>query len=288
MYDPRARGPFHPRRFSFAAAITGASSRTGAGVKGRLGLRYAGLLVVGVAVLSGACGKGDSERDPPTATPPGFTVTASVAGAGSPTAAASDTPSATGTSPASRLTPGTLVCPAGVRQDICTFAARTTSSIQLLDLEAVFAGAQPTEYTCAADGNVQGFEYSDLCRGATDGATREGFPLALHGSEGGPVSEDSLADRLRTLFVPAGGRGPALASIGCPTSSGECDTFILAYATRKQPAAAYLVFRGASGQQPALIGAGISGDNAGTILDGGLTVTSFGETRFAPVGAPGP
>ena len=51
------------------------------------------------------------------------------------------------------------------------------------------------------------------------------------------------------------------------------------------PAAVYLVFdQPLDGGMPArLIGMGISGDNADTILQGGVTTTGLGQTLFTPV-----
>ena len=52
------------------------------------------------------------------------------------------------------------------------------------------------------------------------------------------------------------------------------------------PSVAYFVFErpaGGIGAQPRLIGMGLSGSNADTILNGGFTMTGLGETRFTRV-----
>lgn len=50
---------------------------------------------------------------------------------------------------------------------------------------------------------------------------------------------------------------------------------------------AYLVFQLVPGREPSVIGAGLSGDNADTILGGGVTQTMLGATRFFPWPRPG-
>ena len=79
--------------------------------------------------------------------------------------------------------------------------------------------------------------------------------------------------------------GLSLASIGCPVDDTECIRFIVAFKSPSQPALIYLIYeRPTDGiSQPRLIGMGLSGDNADTILNGGVTMTNFGETRFTRV-----
>lgn len=144
------------------------------------------------------------------------------------------------------------------------------------------ANGMPTTYRCTDGGLVEGAEYSTLCEGGGAGDIRDGYPLSRHGSEGGPVSPADLVPMLQT----AAGSSAQAASVGGPTD-GTTDWFIVAFRTGSSPAAVYLAFGLVPGREPALVGAGISGDNADTILGGGTTMTRMGETYFVPL-PPGP
>jgi hypothetical protein len=48
----------------------------------------------------------------------------------------------------------------------------------------------------------------------------------------------------------------------------------------------YLAFALVPGREPALIGAGLSGDNAEDILGGRVTMTDLGETQFVAIPPP--
>jgi hypothetical protein len=172
----------------------------------------------------------------------------------------------------------------------CEFAERVTIRVAHGELNRVldgYGGYGETMYQCGPGGSVVGFDYSDLCAASQPGDSVPGFPLTLHGSEGGPVSSNELLARLAPLLDPVSGATavPRLAAAGCQTS-GDCSTFILAWATNQQPAVAYLVFQLRAGYEPTVIGAGLSGDNADTILNGGETTTMLGATTFAPFPAP--
>jgi hypothetical protein len=74
-----------------------------------------------------------------------------------------------------------------------------------------------------------------------------------------------------------------VASIGRATSDSAPSKFIVAFTFRAGlPSVAYLTFRLAGGQEPVVIGGGLSGDNAMTFITGGLTTTCLGETQFFP------
>lgn len=174
-------------------------------------------------------------------------------------------------------------CPGVAADWQCEFAVRVAFDATHGGLARILQLGQPEWYTCTVNGQVQGMEYSDLCKGAAPGDVRRGYPLALHGSEGGPRSEAALLALLRPLFdAPA---TPYLGAIGfpaAPDSTGDT-TFIVAFATPAvpiQPAVAYLTFRLAPGREPTFTGAGISGDNAAVILAGGTTITGLGQTTF--------
>lgn len=172
---------------------------------------------------------------------------------------------------------------------LCEFAARAEFLAQQRQqqpsgLERLIDGLGVSSYTCGPDGTVIGFEYSDLCRGKGEGEAWNGYPLTLHGSEGGPVSREALVERFMPLLVRSAAQGgPSLIStVGCPVDDPGCNQFILAWETGTQPAVAYFVFRLWPGNEPTVIGAGLSGDNADTILEGGVTTTGLGATKFVP------
>jgi hypothetical protein len=183
-------------------------------------------------------------------------------------------------------TPMAPECSAPIAGWLCQFAIfleRAQAADELRPL--IRTGAQQT-YTCG-NGVLPGFEYSAVCEGAAEGETRTGYPLVLHGSEGGPVSLGAMISRLNSaigspLSEPDGVISEAV-SVGFPLDNGEGTRFMVALVTGKQPAVVYLAFELMPGREPAFIGAGLSGDNALVIQRGGVTNSVLGEAEFTPL-----
>jgi hypothetical protein len=185
-------------------------------------------------------------------------------------------------------------CAAGVAQWLCEFAARLEQEVHAGRIDELVRAGQPTFFTCGA-GVLPGYEYSSLCEGAGEGDVRQGFPLALHGSEGGPVTPAFLMSRLEDAL---GGGGceedeecVSAASVGFLAEGGtpepflfehetEPSVFVVAMATGGQPAAVYLAYLVRPGREPVLVAAGLSGDNTQVILRGGVTNSVVGEVEF--------
>ncbi len=179
-------------------------------------------------------------------------------------------------------------CDAPIAGWLCDFAKILETDLNAGDVRAAWRNSWiETQYTCGA-GFLPGSEYTAICDGASEGEVRHGFPLTLHGSEGGPVTFAAMIARIESVIVPGGPSGtrPALTarSIGFATDGTALDTFIVAFSTIPQPSAVYMVFKLTPMNEPAFIGAGLSGDNASTILGGGTTLTDLGETEFVPLG----
>ncbi|MCC7364742.1 MAG: helix-turn-helix transcriptional regulator [Dehalococcoidia bacterium] len=169
---------------------------------------------------------------------------------------------------------------------LCEFATRVAGSLPAGGLEALVADGETTTYRCGPDGQAMGFEDTRICEGRSDGEQVTGYPLALHGSHGGPRSPEDLVAELGAALAAPPGPAPYLAAIGCVTGADTCETFILAFATRTQPAVAYLVFRLTPGHEPVFTGAGLSGDNAEDILAGRETQTAAGPAAFVALRPP--
>lgn len=167
---------------------------------------------------------------------------------------------------------------------LCRVAAQIALQATPSGVRELVRVGEPATYICGADGRTVGFDYTDLCAGATPGETRAGYPLALHGSEGGPRSAEALLSEIEPSFAPP---GVSLAAVGCPVADPGCASFVVAFRSGKAPAVVYLVFRLSPGREPALVGAGLSGDNADDILSGGRTFTGLGLTDFVPIPPPG-
>jgi hypothetical protein len=90
-----------------------------------------------------------------------------------------------------------------------------------------------------------------------------------------------MAERLEDAFDSA--RSLRAATIGVGFDDPAATRFIIAFATGGVPAAVYLMFEHVEGNESAFIGAGLSGDNAETIIGGGVTLTDLGETGFRPL-----
>lgn len=175
-------------------------------------------------------------------------------------------------------------CKDSVAAWLCEFATRVGVQANRPDLGAIIDAGEITIYTCTDDGHVEGAEFSDICKGHRGGDPVGGYPLALHGSAGGPRSRAAIEAELEGAL--SSGNQSYLAAIGCPADDPACTTFLLAFATRGSPKVAYLAFRLQPGREPAFIGGGLSGDNAEEILGGGTTRTAIGETTFVAVREP--
>ena len=170
-------------------------------------------------------------------------------------------------------------CAPGVPGSVCSFALSLTAAIaDPVALAALVDSGAPTAYTCAANGTTTTIELTNICAGRAPGDVVRGFPLARHGSEGDAETAESLTATIAAAF--ATGAPSAIATIGCPLISAACTDFVVAFATGKQPSAVYLAFHTPPGGTPVLTGAGLSGDNADTILHGGETTSVIGETYF--------
>ena len=164
------------------------------------------------------------------------------------------------------LTPGQGVARAFAN----TLATQVASGAARLFINAsscgLPAGDRRTVVLCAtypANGQTLGFSTTQVVGDSTN---------EMYSLFGAGAPEEALA-------------GLSLASIGCPVDDTECIRFIVAFKSPSQPALIYLIYeRPTDGiPQPRLIGMGLSGDNADTILNGGVTMTNFGETRFTRV-----
>jgi hypothetical protein len=98
---------------------------------------------------------------------------------------------------------------------LCQFATSVTVDLAHGGLQELLRTGEPSSYTCTANGNVAGYDYSGLCQDASAGDVRNGFPVALHGSEGGPRSGADLVAQFAPLLDPPA--APYLAAIGQPT-----------------------------------------------------------------------
>jgi hypothetical protein len=173
-------------------------------------------------------------------------------------------------------------CAEGVEEWTCQFAAMLLDHIVAgRDMFDIVRRGHP-QYIARCDepwppdsGEVK------LCRGARPGEIREGFPLALHGSQGDVLAPLAMAERLEDAFDNA--RSLRAATIGVGFDDPAATRFIIAFATGGVPAAVYLMFEHVEGNESAFIGAGLSGDNAETIIGGGVTLTDLGETGFRPL-----
>jgi hypothetical protein len=174
-----------------------------------------------------------------------------------------------------------LACPEGVPSGVCAFAFDLATALGAPDTisRLVQAGTAAT-YTCAENGTTTQSEFTSICAGRPAGSTVQGFHLAMHGSEGQTLSPADFTKALQDEFDTI---VPQLATIGCTVISARCIDFVVAFATGKRTAAVYLAFETRPGGAISLTGAGLSGDNAPTILTGGRTMSVIGETNFVPV-----
>lgn len=202
------------------------------------------------------------------------------------TPSASDTTSISPTAPVAGK-PSTVAtastrlgsCAPGVPGSVCSFALDLPSTVaNPAALAALVNSGAPTAYTCAANGTTTTVEFTNICAGQVPGDVIRGFPLARHGSEGDAETAESLTETIAAAFAP--GAPSIIATIGCPLISAACTEFVVAFATGTQPSALYLAFQTPPGGTPVLTGAGLSGDNADTILHGGTTTTVVGQTYF--------
>ena len=147
-------------------------------------------------------------------------------------------------------------------------------------LDALMADAVGQPHVC---GPLNQREGEPACDGFVEGTEVTGYRITRHGSHGTLEGRAGFESEVRERVTPQ----LALASIGCATADRLCVRFIVAFQTEDPsvPAAVYLVFdQPLDGGMPArLIGMGISGDNADTILQGGVTTTGLGRTLFTPV-----
>lgn len=172
-------------------------------------------------------------------------------------------------------------CPDGIPTDVCSFVSNLVTTLEPDDIAALVARGLPTTYECDAT-NVGGGGLGgpQVCAGQVPGTSVRGFPLAMHGSEGETLSPADFTKALQDEF---GKIAPRLGSMGCTVMSARCVYFVAAFATGQQPAVVYLAFQIRPGSGPVLTGAGLSGDNAATILNGGRTMSVIGETNFISV-----
>ncbi len=229
------------------------------------------LLVFGLLLGASTLGSCSDEADGSAPAVPSATA-ATVAVTVRPSASSAATESTPTIRPAVSASPAS--CPPAIPAATCSAAVEVVARVGRGELAAIVAEGQPTKYTCAA-GSLPSAQFSSLCQGAAAGEIRDGYPFALHGSEGGPMAPPLLLSRLSGPLTNA-----KVASIGCPTGDASCKTFVVAFATGAQPSAAYLALALDSSNRARLTGGGLSGDNAETILKGGLTMSIIGETRF--------
>jgi hypothetical protein len=165
---------------------------------------------------------------------------------------------------------------------VTSFARGIEARLKAGNLDAIITEDEPTAYRCTGDGHVEGAEYSDLCESAQAGETREGFPITLHGSHGGPRRPDELAEELLS-YSPE--RRWELASIGCAVRDWDCASFLVAFGWGDGTVsrAMYLEFRQRPEGSPVLVAAGLSGDNVLQILHSFVTTTRLGLTHFYQV-----
>lgn len=168
-------------------------------------------------------------------------------------------------------------CAAGADTDACDFAAHLATWATNRDANSfaiLISNGQPEHVTCTGSGTPD--STAAFCRGAVPGDVRDGYPVALHGSEGTYYSPLQLRNEV-TMRISA---GATMASAGC--AGAACEGLIVAFATGSQPAALYLAFeRARSAGGYTVVGYGLSGDNAGTILHGGTTNTLLGGVTFS-------
>lgn len=169
------------------------------------------------------------------------------------------------------------------------FARDIARRVESGELGNIVREGRPTMYRCSAEGFPEienGIAaYSDLCRGVPGGEFRQGFSITLHGSHGGPRDAEDLIEELLAFEKP----GPwQLLTVGCRVAEWGCPEFVIAFGSGDGTIsrAMYLVFD-MTVTPPAVIGAGLSGDNVGQILQGYVTLTALGETHFYAV-SPGP
>lgn len=167
------------------------------------------------------------------------------------------------------------------------FARDVADRVAAGELRTIMAEGRRTTWHCSPDGYPElpgGLiaQYSSLCEGAA-GATREGFPFAVHGSHGGPSTVDEMVALIDIGQTP----GPwKLLTVGCPLADFTCSTFAVAFGTGDGDSlrAMYLVFDDTT-SPPVFTGAGVSGDNAYQIVASLVTQTVSGEMHFYPVPA---
>ena len=156
------------------------------------------------------------------------------------------------------------------------FAEALTVRIAAGDIPALLAGAKGHSYVCGSPDQLEA--QSALCARHPAGQAIEVFHIALHGSEG-ELHERQGFEASALRWLP---RALSLASIGCAVDNDPCDKFIVAF--RSDLSVVYFVFETPPGESsPRLSGLGLSGDNADTILNGGVTGTDLGQTLFTPV-----
>lgn len=168
-------------------------------------------------------------------------------------------------------------CAEGAATEACDLAADLGEAASAQDeaaLHALVDDADPPPVLCTGEPGAPG-SFTEVCEGAAPGETRDGFELALHGSEGTYLTRDQMKQLMSDELM----RRVALASTGCGVDG--CDTFVVAFRASEQPLAFYLAFERGDDGAYRLIGAGRSGDNADVILDGGRTFTVAGEAIFA-------
>lgn len=157
------------------------------------------------------------------------------------------------------------------------FADSLAARVVAGNVEALLANATGRQYTCPSPKSPPTYQ---ACMPYPAGQQVEVFGIAHHGSEGDLHERADFEAQVRGQL----GAKRTLASVGCLVSEPSCVRFVVAFRGPSQPFVAYLVFETPVGESsPRLIGMGISGDNADTILNGGVTGTDLGQTLFIPV-----
>ncbi|MEO6045050.1 MAG: helix-turn-helix transcriptional regulator [Tepidiformaceae bacterium] len=179
-------------------------------------------------------------------------------------------------SPFASPTPTVVPTDSPGRDAARAFAEALAVRIVTGDIPALLAGAKGHSYVCGSPDQIDA--QSALCARHPAGQAIEVFHIALHGSEG-ELHERQGFEASALRWLP---RALSLASIGCAVDNDPCDKFIVAF--RSDLSVVYFVFETPPGESsPRLSGLGLSGDNADTILNGGVTGTDLGQTLFIPV-----
>ncbi|MEP7216524.1 MAG: helix-turn-helix transcriptional regulator [Anaerolineaceae bacterium] len=154
------------------------------------------------------------------------------------------------------------------------FADSVAVQVAAGDVTSLLANARGRLYTCASFSPA-------VCAPYRIGQELEIFHITLHGSEG----EDRERPGFEAFVREQLARKLTLVSIGCAVSDALCSQFIVAFQAPTLSNVAYFVFErpAVTGSPQRLIGMGLSGDNADTILNGGITMTNFGETQFTRI-----